>query len=245
MIILPAIDIKDGNCVRLFRGDFSTVEKVAENYLETAKGFEAAGAKWIHMVDLDGAKVGKPVNSRIYKDVAAQTSLKVEVGGGIRNLETVEEYLSMGISRVIIGSAALKDPQLVSDAVRQFGSEKIAVGIDSKDGMVAAEGWLETSDIHYTELALKMIDSGVKYFIVTDIAKDGTLSGVNTEQLGELAEKTGERCNIIASGGVHTIDDIKACRKLGLYGTICGKSIYKGTLHLSEAIEAGGDQNAG
>lgn len=239
MIILPAIDIKDGNCVRLFKGDFSTVEKVASDYMETAKGFEQAGASWIHMVDLDGAKEGKPVNTKIYKDVASKTSLKVEVGGGIRNLETIEEYLEMGISRVIIGSAALKNPQLVKDAVNKFGSEKIAVGIDSKNGMVATEGWLESSDVHYIDLAQKMIEIGVRYFIVTDISKDGTLSGVNTVQLAELSKVTKGQCKIIASGGVHTIEDIKACKKLGLYGTICGKSIYKGTLDLREAVEIG------
>ncbi len=239
MIILPAIDIKDGNCVRLFKGDFSTVEKVAADYMETARGFEKAGASWIHMVDLDGAKEGRPVNTKIYRDVAEKTSLKVEVGGGIRNIETIEEYLSMGISRVIIGSAALKNPQLVKEAVEKFGSERIAVGIDSKDGMVATEGWLEASDINYIDLAKKMISIGVKYFIVTDISKDGTLSGVNTEQLGELARATDGECCIIASGGVHTIDDIKACKELGLYGTICGKSIYKGTLSLEEAVKIG------
>lgn len=245
MIILPAIDIKDGNCVRLFKGDFNTVEKVAADYMETAKDFEKSGARWIHMVDLDGAKEGRPVNTKIYKDVAEKTSLKVEVGGGIRSLETVEEYLSMGVSRVIIGSAALKNPQLVKDAVNKFGSEKIAVGIDSKDGMAAAEGWLETTNVNYITLAVEMIKIGVKYFIVTDIAKDGTLSGVNIRQLEELAKKTEGKCSIIASGGVHTIDDIIACKKLGLYGTICGKSIYKGTLDLREAIEVGGDQNVG
>lgn len=239
MIILPAIDIKDGNCVRLFKGDFSTVEKVAADYLETAKGFEEAGATWIHMVDLDGAKEGRPVNTKIYKDVAEKTSLKVEVGGGIRNIETIEEYLSMGISRVIIGSAALKNPQLVKDAVEKFGSEKIAVGIDSKDGMIATEGWLESSDVHYIDLAKEMIKIGVKYFIVTDISKDGTLSGVNTKQLGDLEKATNGECCIIASGGVHTIEDIKACKQLGLYGTICGKSIYKGTLDLREAVRIG------
>ncbi len=239
MIILPAIDIKDGNCVRLFKGDFSTVEKVAADYMETARGFEKAGASWIHMVDLDGAKEGRPVNTKIYRDVAEKTSLKVEVGGGIRNIETIEEYLSMGISRVIIGSAALKNPQLVKEAVEKFGSERIAVGIDSKDGMVATEGWLEASDVNYIDLAKKMISIGVKYFIVTDISKDGTLSGINTEQLGELARATDGECCIIASGGVHTIDDIKACKELGLYGTICGKSIYKGTLSLEEAVKIG------
>ncbi len=239
MIILPAIDIKDGNCVRLFKGDFSTVEKVASDYMETAKGFENSGASWIHMVDLDGAKEGRPVNTNIYKDVANKTSLKVEVGGGIRNIETIDEYLAMGISRVIIGSAALKDPVLVADAVNKFGSEKIAVGIDAKNGMVATEGWLEESDVNYIQLAKEMIKIGVNYFIVTDISKDGTLSGVNTEQLKKLSEEVKGKCNIIASGGVHTIEDIKACKELGLYGTICGKSIYKGTLDLREAIAVG------
>lgn len=239
MIILPAIDIKDGNCVRLFKGDFSTAEKVAADYMETAKGFEKAGASWIHMVDLDGAKEGRPVNTQIYKDVANKTSLKVEVGGGIRNIDTIRQYLSMGISRVIIGSAALKNPELVKEAVLNFGSEKIAVGIDSKNGMVAAEGWLESSDVNYIQLAKEMIKIGVRYFIVTDISKDGTLSGVNALQLKELSEAVGNACNIIASGGVHTIEDIIACKKLGLYGTICGKSIYKGTLDLREAVRIG------
>lgn len=237
MIILPAIDIKDGNCVRLFKGDFSTVEKVAADYLETAKSFEAAGAKWIHMVDLDGAKEGKPVNAKIYTDVAEKTNLKVEVGGGIRNLETIQEYLNMGISRVILGSVALKNPELVSDAVEKFGSEKIVVGIDAVNEMVATEGWLESSDVNYIDLANKMIETGVKYFIFTDIFKDGTLSGVNIQQLKKLADATYGKCNIIASGGVHTMDDIVVCKEMGLYGTICGKSIYKGTLDLREAVE--------
>lgn len=237
MIILPAIDIKDGNCVRLFKGDFSTVEKVAADYLETAKSFEAAGAKWIHMVDLDGAKEGKPVNAKIYTDVAEKTNLKVEVGGGIRNLETIQEYLNMGISRVILGSVALKNPELVSDAVEKFGSEKIVVGIDAVNEMVATEGWLESSDVNYIDLANKMIETGVKYFIFTDISKDGTLSGVNVQQLKKLADATYGKCNIIASGGVHTMDDIVVCKEMGLYGTICGKSIYNGTLDLREAVE--------
>ncbi|MDD6278187.1 MAG: 1-(5-phosphoribosyl)-5-[(5-phosphoribosylamino)methylideneamino]imidazole-4-carboxamide isomerase [Oscillospiraceae bacterium] len=237
MIILPAIDIKDGNCVRLFKGDFSTVERVAADYLETAKGFEEAGAEWIHMVDLDGAKEGRPVNTKIYTDVAEKTSLKVELGGGIRSLSTIGEYLDMGISRVILGSAALKNPKLVSDAVERFGNEKIVVGIDAMNGMVATEGWLESSDVDYIDLAEKMISVGVRYFIFTDISKDGTLSGVNREQLKALSDAVSGRAEVIASGGVHTMDDIIACKEMGLYGTICGKSIYKGTLDLREAIK--------
>lgn len=236
MIILPAIDIKDGNCVRLFKGDFNTVEKVASDYLQTAREFEEAGAQWIHMVDLDGAKEGRPVNTKIYTDVAEKTGLKVELGGGIRSIQTIDEYLKMGISRVILGSVALKDPELVKTAVEKFGSEKIVVGIDAMNGMVATEGWLESSSVNYIQLANEMISAGVKYFIFTDISKDGTLSGVNAEQLQALHDTAGDRCNIIASGGVHTIDDIKICKSMGLYGTICGKSIYKGTLDLKEAI---------
>jgi phosphoribosylformimino-5-aminoimidazole carboxamide ribotide isomerase len=234
MIILPAIDIKDGNCVRLFKGDFSTVETVASDYMETAKGFEKSGAKWIHMVDLDGAKEGKPVNTDIYIDVAKNTNLKVEVGGGIRNLDTVEMYISKGVSRVILGSVALKNPQIVRDAVKEYG-DRVAVGIDALNGMVAVEGWLDGSNVDYISLAKEMVAVGVKYIIFTDISKDGTLSGVNLEQLGNLAKSVD--CNIIASGGVHTIQDIVDCKALNLYGTICGKSIYKGTLNLDEAIK--------
>lgn len=238
MIILPAIDIKDGNCVRLLKGDFATVHKVADSYMETAKNFEKAGASWIHMVDLDGAKEGKPVNGDIFIDVAENTGLKVEVGGGIRSLETVEYYVSKGISRVILGSVTLKNPQIVIDAVKEYG-EKIAVGIDAKNEMVAAEGWLEDSQVDYIELSLQMIKAGVKNIIFTDISKDGTLSGVNVEQLSALKNAAGDKCNITASGGVHNIADIKACMKMGLYGAICGKSIYSGTLDLREAIEIG------
>ncbi len=241
MVILPAIDIINGQCVRLNKGDYATAEKVADSYLETALSFEKAGAEWIHMVDLDGAKAGKPVNAKIYNDVAEKTRLKVEVGGGIRNIETISEYLDMGISRVILGSAALKNPALVKEAVARFGSEKIVVGIDAKNGFVATEGWLETSDVNYIDLANKMIEYGVKYFIFTDISKDGMLSGVNAEQLQALYDATKGRANIVASGGVHTIEDIRICKKMGLYGTICGKSLYSGTLDLAEAVKLAGE----
>ena len=223
---------------RIFGIVFFNKRQVASDYLETARSFEAAGAEWIHMVDLDGAKEGRPVNTKIYTDVAEKTDLKVELGGGIRSLETIREYLEMGITRVILGSVALKNPKLVCDAVGKFGSEKIVVGIDAMNEMVATEGWLESSDVHYIDLANKMIeDAGVRYFIFTDISKDGTLSGVNREQLKKLADATEDRANIVASGGVHTMDDIIACKEMGLYGTICGKSIYKGTLNLKEAVE--------
>jgi len=234
MIILPAIDIKDGNCVRLVRGDYGTAHKVAEDYMKTAQGFVQAGAEWIHMVDLDGAKDAKPVNTDIFLDVAKNTSLKVEVGGGIRNLDTVESYLSQGISRVILGSVALKNPELVELAVKEY-HEKIAVGIDAKNGFVAVEGWLDASTVDYIALAKEMQKMGVQTIIFTDISKDGTLSGVNQEQLKALHDAVD--CQIIASGGVHTMEDIKACANMGLYGTICGKSLYQGTLNLKEAID--------
>ena len=201
--------------------------------METALSFQNCGAEWIHMVDLDGAKDASQQNKEIFLDVAKNTKLKVEVGGGIRTLETVEMYLSAGISRVIIGSAEVENPELVKLAVKEYG-ERIAVGIDAKNGYVATEGWLETSNVHFTDLARAMSDIGVKYIIFTDISKDGTLSGVNTEQLKQINECCS--ANIIASGGVHTIEDIKICKKLNLYGTICGKSIYSGTLDLKEAI---------
>lgn len=239
MIILPAIDIKDGNCVRLLKGDFSTVHKVAENYMDTARSFEAAGASWIHTVDLDGAKDGKPVNGDIFLDIAKNTDLKVEVGGGIRSLETVEYYISRGISRVILGSVALKDPQIVIDSVKEYG-EKIAVGIDAKNGIVAAEGWLESSQVNYIDLSLEMVKAGVRNIIFTDISKDGTLSGVNAEQLSALKNAVGDRCNITASGGVHDMEDIRVCKKMGLYGAICGKSIYSGSLDLAETVRYAG-----
>jgi phosphoribosylformimino-5-aminoimidazole carboxamide ribotide isomerase len=235
MFILPAIDIKDGKCVRLYKGKFETVHQVADDYMTTALKFEKDGAKWIHTVDLDGAKEGKPVNDKIYIDIAAKTNLKVEVGGGIRNLETIEYYLNNGISRVILGSVALSNRQLVVDAVKNFGAEKIAVGIDAKHEFVRASGWLDKSDIHYLDLAEKMEQSGVKYIIYTDISKDGTLEGLNTEHLKKLSEKV--KCNIIASGGVKDMDDIKICKEFNLYGVICGKSIYSGSLNLAEAVK--------
>ena len=240
MIILPAIDIKDKTCVRLYKGDFSTVEKVAEDPLETALSFKQQGAEWLHMVDLDGAKDALPKNRDIFLDVAAHSGLKVEVGGGIRSLDTVEAYLSGGISRVILGSAAVKDPELVFSAVREYGN-RIAVGIDAKDGMVAVEGWLDGSEVYFTGLAVQMEKAGVETIIFTDISKDGTLSGPNLSQLSALQKAVS--CNIIASGGISDRKDIRALYQAGLYGAICGKSLYRGTLTLRDALtEAAGKE---
>lgn len=233
MLIFPAIDLKDGTCVRLFKGDYATAHKVAENPLETAKSFEAAGAEWIHMVDLDGAKAKKPVNSDIIFDVAKNTNLKVEIGGGIRDMETIDFYLQNGVARVILGSVAIKNPSLVKEAVEKYG-ERIVVGIDAMNGKVAAEGWTDQSEIDYIDLAKEMEKVGVKVIIFTDISRDGMLSGPNLEQLDALNKAVS--CDIVASGGISKIDDIEDCKNLNLYGTITGKAIYTGALDLREAI---------
>ncbi len=234
MIILPAIDICGGQCVRLLRGDFGTAEKVAEDPLETALSFRAAGADWLHMVDLDGAKAGRPVNTAIFTQAAEKSGLKVEVGGGIRSMETVEAYLAAGVSRVILGSAALSNPDLVAEAAGRYG-DRIAVGIDAKNRMVSADGWLNDSRVDFIELAKGVEQMGVGCIIFTDISKDGTLSGPNLEQLDELRRAVG--CRVIASGGISDIEDIRALRQLDIYGAICGKSLYSGRLDLAEAIK--------
>lgn len=234
MIIFPAIDIKDGTCVRLSKGDINTVEQVASDPIETAKSFKEAGASWIHVVDIDGAFSGKRVNSEIVIEIAKQSGLKVEVGGGIRTMQDIDFYIENGVDRVILGSVALSNQQLVVDAVKKYGY-KVAIGIDARNGKVAAEGWVKDSEVDYIDLALKMEKAGVKCIIFTDIARDGMLSGPNIEQLMELDDAT--TCNIIASGGVTNIYDIKKLRDAGIYGAICGRSIYRGTLDLKEAIE--------
>lgn len=176
MIILPAIDIKDGNCVRLFKGDFSTVEKVAENPVETALSFQKAGAKWLHMVDLDGAKNADMSNKEIFIEVAKNTDLKIEVGGGIRDFKAAEFYLENGIERVILGSAAVKNKSLVKELVSAYG-DRIIVGIDAMNKMVKTEGWLDKSEVDFITLAKEMEQIGVKHIVYTDISKDGTLKG--------------------------------------------------------------------
>ncbi|MGN1421206.1 MAG: 1-(5-phosphoribosyl)-5-[(5-phosphoribosylamino)methylideneamino]imidazole-4-carboxamide isomerase [Eubacterium sp.] len=235
MIIFPAIDIIDGKPVRLFKGDFSTASQVADDALETAEGFVKAGCQWVHMVDLDGSLKKEPVNAQTFITVAKETSLKVELGGGIRTMKDIDFYVNNGISRIILGSVALKNPELVKEAIKEFGSI-IAVGIDAKNGYVATEGWTQSSDIYFTDLAKQMESVGVETIIYTDISKDGTLSGPNISQLEEINNAVS--CNITASGGVTNLDDIIRLREAGLYGAICGKSIYQGTLNLKEAVEA-------
>ncbi|MDE5995450.1 MAG: 1-(5-phosphoribosyl)-5-[(5-phosphoribosylamino)methylideneamino]imidazole-4-carboxamide isomerase [Eubacterium sp.] len=224
----------DGKPVRLYKGDFSTAHQVADNALETAFQFEKAGASWIHMVDLDGSLQKKPVNAKTFTAVANETGLKVEIGGGIRTMQDIDFYVNNNISRIILGSVALKNPNLVKEAVKEFG-DVIAVGIDAKNGYAATEGWTEKSDVYFTDLAKQMEAVGVKTIIYTDISKDGTLSGPNINQLVEINNAVS--CDITASGGVTNINDIIALKNEGLYGAICGKSLYNKTLILEEAIE--------
>lgn len=235
MRIFPAIDIKDGRCVRLIKGDFSTVHQVADDPLETAKSFRRAGAEWIHMVDLDGAKTGSRQNADLFLRVVEESGLQVELGGGIRSMETLDFYLSRGIARCILGSAALKQPDLVKQAVKTY-DDRIAVGIDAVGGMVAAEGWLEVSQVPYLDMARRMEHIGVCTLIFTDISKDGTLDGPNFEQLDALQRTVS--CDIIASGGIRDIDHIRRLADRKLYGAICGKSLYSGTLDLASAVVA-------
>ena len=222
----------------MFKGDFATAEQVADDALATAKGFVKAGAEWVHMVDLDGSLKKKLVNADTFVSVATETPLKVEVGGGIRTMNDIDFYAQKGISRVILGSVALKNPDLVAEACKEFGS-LVAVGIDAKNGYAATEGWTESSDIYFVDLARRMEDMGVRTIIYTDIGRDGTLTGPNVSQLTELNDAV--TCDIIASGGVTNIDDIKELKNNNLYGAICGKSIYKGTLNLADAIEVCND----
>lgn len=233
MIIFPAIDIKNETCVRLYRGEMDSAEQVADSYLAAADAFKTAGAEWIHMVDLDGACAGARKNAHVFLEVAEATGLQIEVGGGIRTMEDIEYYLSRGIARVVLGSAAVKDPQLVREACAAYG-DKIAVGIDARNGFVATEGWVETGSVHFLELGKAMEAAGVRTIIFTDIDRDGMLSGPALDALQQL--NAAVSCNIVASGGIKDIEDIRALKAAGLYGAICGRSIYKGTLSLQEAL---------
>lgn len=233
MIIIPAIDIIDGKPVRLYKGDYNKKEIVADDILETAKSFEKAGAGFVHLVDLDGAKKGELVNSEVIIKVANTIKVPVEVGGGIRNFETIKYLIDNGVSRVILGTSAMEDEDLVKKAVNTY-KEKIAVGIDCKDGFAYGRGWLESSSLYYIDFAKKLENIGVKNVIVTDISKDGTLEGPNVEMLKKLSEEVD--MDITASGGIRDLDNIRDLNDLNLYGAITGKAIYANTLNLSEAI---------
>lgn len=233
MRILPAIDLKDKMCVRLVKGDYATAHKVAEDAVETAKKFLDAGAELIHMVDLDGAKDGTHPNYPVVRRVIEETGASVELGGGIRTMEDIARVLELGVKRVIIGSAAVKNPPLVKQACEKYG-DKIAVGIDALSGTVRTEGWLNDSGMDYIEFAKLMQSYGVKTIIFTDIDKDGMLSGPNFDQLQALRDAVD--CGIVASGGVSTLDDIARLRDMGIDEAIAGKAVYTGQLDVKQAI---------
>ncbi len=234
MYIFPAIDLIDGKAVRLFKGDYAQMTVYSENPIEIAREFESKGAKFIHLVDLEGAKDGTTPNFHIVKQIASETSLFTEIGGGIRDMATVDKYLSSGIDRVILGTAAVKDEKFLKTALAKYG-EKIAVGIDIKDGFVAIKGWLENSGIDPYEFCEKMQNMGVKTIICTDVSKDGAMQGTNLELYRELSEKF--NIDITASGGVSSLQDVKSLRKMDIYGAIIGKAYYIGAIDLEEAIE--------
>ncbi len=238
MLIFPAIDIRGGKCVRLVKGDFNKETIFGERPEIMAKKWEAEGGQYLHLVDLDGARAGKSQNLDVVEMILQTVKISVELGGGIRTMENIEQALNMGVSRVILGSIAVKDPEFVKAACKKYGSERIVVGIDAKDGIVAVDGWGVSGNVEAKELAKKMADGGVKHIIYTDISRDGTLSGVNIEATAEIARYSGIK--VVASGGVSSIEDIKklkAYEKDGIEGVIVGKSIYTGALSLPEALK--------
>ncbi|MDD6598419.1 1-(5-phosphoribosyl)-5-[(5-phosphoribosylamino)methylideneamino]imidazole-4-carboxamide isomerase [Anaerovibrio sp.] len=236
MVIFPAIDIRGGKCVRLFKGDFAQETVFSDKPEEMAAKWEAQGGKFLHLVDLDGALAGRSVNLAVVKRIVDTVKIPVELGGGIRTMENIDEVLSLGVQRVILGSVAVKNPALVKEACQKYG-DRVVVGIDAKDGIVAVDGWGVSGDVEVTVLAKEMAKAGVKTIIYTDISRDGTLSGVNVEATARLARESGVK--IVASGGVKSFDDIEALlpyEKDGIEGVIVGKSIYTGSLDLQEAI---------
>lgn len=234
MTIYPAIDIIDGACVRLVQGDYSQKTKFADDPCVVAKKWQNLGGEFIHIVDLDGAKSGDTPNFELIKKIAAAVDIPIEVGGGIRSIDTVDKYLNGGVERVIIGTSALKNPEFVKEAVLKYGG-RIAVGIDAKDGMAAVCGWEEVSRTPAAELAKQMESIGVRHIIYTDIATDGMLGGPNLKAMKEMINAVS--VNIIASGGVTSIEDIKALRELGAEGAIIGKALYTDRINLSEAVK--------
>jgi phosphoribosylformimino-5-aminoimidazole carboxamide ribotide isomerase len=234
--IYPAIDMRGGKCVRLVQGDYNQETVYGDSPFDMAKKFADEGAEWIHMVDLDGAKEGSRINDEFVIAVAEQLDAKVQIGGGIRTKEDIEHYLNRGVDRVIIGSIAVSNTELVKEWLREFG-DKIAIGLDAKDGYVATHGWLETSALKAVDLGKELADAGAETFIFTDIATDGMLSGPNVEAVVDLAQQTGK--SVIASGGISSLEDLKTLKEYesrGVSGAICGKSLYTGKFTVSEAV---------
>ena len=234
MNIFPAIDLFDKKAVRLYKGDYAQMTVYNENPVSVAKDFEEKGAKYIHVVDLEGAKKGEPAHLDVVKKIAEETQLFIEIGGGIRDMKTVEEYLSVGANRIILGTAAVTDEAFLRAAIEKYG-DKIAVGADIADGRIAIKGWVEKSEYTTDAFFEKMQALGVKTVICTDIFKDGAMKGTNRALYKELSEKY--TIDIIASGGVSTIEDIQALSKMNIYGAIIGKAYYIGAIDLKQAIE--------
>lgn len=233
MQIYPAIDLKNGQCVRLKQGKFDDITSYGTDPVERAKIWESAGASYIHVVDLDGARTGNGLNIEAIKKIAETVKIPVQTGGGIRSMEDIKKRIDAGVSRVIIGTAAVSNPELVEEAVKIYG-DKIAVGVDASKGMVATDGWEKISDISATDLCLKMKGYGVKTVIYTDISKDGMMAGPSIDTTEKLIKATG--MNVIASGGVSNMADLEAVKKIGSYGVIIGKALYQGALDLKEVI---------
>jgi phosphoribosylformimino-5-aminoimidazole carboxamide ribotide isomerase len=234
MIILPAIDIKDGQCVRLYQGDYAQVTTYDTDPMKVAQRWQSEGASWLHIVDLDGAAAGHPVNVESIKRIRASTSSYVELGGGMRSLMDIRQMFDLGIDRVVLGTVALTDRALLEAALTYWG-ERIAVGLDARNGWVAISGWRETSQVQATSLATELNACGVQRFIYTDIARDGALNGPNLEALREMQRMIS--CSLIASGGVSSIDDLRSIAALNIEGTIVGKALYTGNVDLATAIQ--------
>ena len=235
--LLPAIDLFNAKAVRLLQGDYNKMTVYNEDALNQALKFKADGAQWLHLVDLEGAKSGTTPNFEVIKKIKHESNLLCEVGGGVRDINIVEKYLSAGIDRVILGTAAVTDENFVIEAVKNFGADKIAVGVDVKDNLVAVKGWTEQVNIKFHEFLIKMRDLGVKTFICTDISRDGALKGANLEFYKNILDLD-LNINLIASGGVSSLDDVKALASLNIYGIIIGKALYTGAIDLKQAIEA-------
>lgn len=235
MQLYPAIDIKNGQCVRLRQGQFQDSQIYSKNPIEIARLFVSQGASFIHMVDLDGALVGFSVNDTVFKEVAGEINIPIQVGGGIRTIKDIENKIELGINRVIIGTKAVENPAFVKEAVKEFGSDRIVIGIDAKDGMVAIQGWEKVSTVSAIDLAMQVKDIGVKTIVYTDISKDGMLLGPNVEQTKELSDVTG--LDVIASGGVSSMKDLELIAGSGVHGAIIGKALYEKKVDLAKAIE--------
>lgn len=235
MIIFPAIDILDGQCVRLIQGDYNQEKVYSDAPAEMAKEWEEKGASYIHIVDLNGAKTGDSINKDVINHIAQSTTIPVQVGGGIRSLETIQGYLENGVSRVIIGTAAITDRKFLKEAIQQYG-ERIVVSLDARDGFIATDGWTDTSDTKALDLVQELESLGLQTIVYTDIAKDGMLEGPNIIEQREIHQAT--TMQVIASGGITTTADIQALAEEKLYGAIIGKALYDGKLSLESVLEA-------